>query len=91
MFSFELHPNLEKKVFILSRKNKILIEIFRKKVEEVIIKDELTIDLYKNLKFPMNEFKRIHLTDNFILLFKVSKKEKHIMFFDIKHRDDAYK
>lgn len=45
--------------------------------------------MYKNLKSPMNQFKRIHLTDNYILLFIIEK--KHVVFIDIKHFDNVYR
>jgi len=38
----------------------------------------------------MNEYKRIHLTDNYILLFAVNTNEEKIVFIDIKHWDDVY-
>jgi len=91
MFSYEFESILEKKLNLLSKKDKILAGIFFKKIKEITSNNEITIDRYKNLKSPLNEFKRIHLTDNFILLFKVNKKENHILFADIKHWDDAYK
>ena len=74
----------------LAKKDKVLALIFKKKVQEVISQDTKTIDLYKNLRSPQNEFKRIHLTDNFILLFTVDKSRQHIVFVDILHWDNAY-
>ena len=64
--------------------------IFKKKLQEVINHNTMTIDTYKNLRSPQNEFKRIHLTDNFILLFTVDKPRQHIVFIDILHWDNAY-
>ena len=63
-----------------------LAEIFYKKLKEVVSRDD--VNSYKNLKSPMNEFKRIHLTDNYILLFTVEGKK--IIFVDIKHWDYVY-
>ena len=58
---------------------------------EIISQDSKAIKTYKNLKSPQNKLKRIHLTDNFILLFKVDIKNNHILFIDILHWDKAYK
>jgi mRNA-degrading endonuclease RelE of RelBE toxin-antitoxin system len=88
MFSYDLSDILRKKLSKLGRKDKVLAEIFYKKVQEVINRDEHSINAYKNLKSPMNEYKRIHLTDNYILMFAVEK--KHIVFIDIEHWDKAY-
>lgn len=90
IFTYNLSDVLKKKLEKIGKKDPVLAQAFKKKCKEVIAHDEKTIDTYKNLKSPLNEFKRIHLTDNFIILFKVYKKEKHIVFFDIKHWDKAY-
>ena len=88
MFTYDITDVLRKKLKKLAKKDRILSLIFYKKLQEVINRDKETINSYKNLKSPMNEFKRIHLTDNYILLFKVEK--KHIVFVDIKHWDHVY-
>lgn len=86
MFTYDITDVLRKKLKKLSRKDKVLAQAFYRKLQEVINRD--TVDSYKNLKSPMNMFKRIHLTDNYILLFSVEK--KHIVFVDIKHWDYVY-
>ena len=91
MFSFDLTDRLKKKLAKLVHKDRVLAEIFRKKVSEVIHRDEQSIQAYKNLKSPLHEFKRIHLTDNYILLFHVDVEHSHIVFVDLLHWDAAYR
>lgn len=91
MFKYSIENTLQKKILKLKSKDKVLVQNFKKKFEEIIQQSLETILTYKNLKSPKNEFKRIHLTDNFILLFKVDFKENHITFVDICHWDKAYK
>jgi mRNA-degrading endonuclease RelE of RelBE toxin-antitoxin system len=88
MFSYDLTDELRKKLEVLSRKDKVLAQTFKKKLLEVVSRDEQTINSYKNLRSPLNEYKRIHLTSNYILLFVVEK--NHIIFVDIAHRDKVY-
>jgi len=88
MFSYDITDHLRKKLKKIGKKDKILAQTFFRKLQEVINRDEKTINTYKNLKSPMNEFKRIHLTDNYILIFTVEN--KHIVFIDIKHWDNVY-
>lgn len=90
MFSYNIEVNLKKKLKILAKKDKILANNFKKKVFEIINHNIDTITTYKNLRSPMNEFKRIHLTKNFILIFKVDLENKHIVFIEIAHIDKAY-
>ena len=91
MFTYDITDKLRKKLRKLGKRDKVLARIFKKKLLEVVNRYEKTINFYKNLKAPKHEFNRIHLTDNFILLFRVDIKKKHIVFVDILHRNYAYK
>ena len=88
MFTYDISDDLRKKLDKLGKRDKVLALAFYKKVQEIINRDERTINAYKNLRSPMNEYKRIHLTDNYILLFAVER--KHIVFVDIMHWDKVY-
>lgn len=89
MLKFELSSKLQKKVKIIAKKDKVLAKIFKKKLVEIINRNLVSINTYKNLKSPLNDYKQIHLTDNYILLFKLDKDV--ILFIDILHWDKAYK
>ncbi len=91
MFNYDIEDQLQKKLKVLTRKNKSLAMNFKKKLTEVIQHDLHTINTYKNLKSPLHEYKRIHLTKNYILIFKVNLEKRHILFIDISHRDKVYK
>jgi mRNA-degrading endonuclease RelE of RelBE toxin-antitoxin system len=90
MFNYNLTDELSKKLEVLCKKDKVLAETFKKKLLEIINRDKVGINAYKNLKSPLNEFKRIHLTSNYILLFAVDIKNNHVVFVDIMHRDKVY-
>ena len=91
MFSFDITDRLKKKLAKLVKKDKVLAETFRKKANEVIQRDEHSIQAYKNLKSPLHEFNRIHLTDNYILLSHLDVEHQHIVFVDLVHWDVAYR
>ncbi|MBT3408644.1 hypothetical protein HOD20_05885 [archaeon] len=91
MFDFDISDKLRKKLKKLGKRDKVLARIFYKKLNEVIEKNKISINTYKNLKSPQNEYKRIHLTDNFILIFNVNIDTNYILFIDILHWDNAYK
>ncbi len=88
MFTYNISDILRIKLEKLSKKDKILAQIFYKKIHEIINRDEKTINAYKNLRSPLNEYKRIHLTGNYILLFSV--KRNHVVFVDIRHWDEMF-
>ena len=91
MFKYDISEKLKRKLKKISKKDKTLALNFYKKLKEIINKNKNTISTYKNLKSPLNHLKRIHLTDNFILLFVVNIEENHIVFIDIMHWNKAYK
>ena len=86
-FSDELEETLEK----LFKKDKKRYEIILKKIEEVASRDDSSIDFYKNLRHELKEYKRVHIDKSFVLIFKVTKKENHILFDKLKHHDEIYK
>lgn len=91
MFSYDFTDILRKKLYKLGKKDRVLAENIKKKILEITSRDKNTVDAYKNLKSQKQEYKRIHLTDNFILIFHVDKNEMHIVFIDVLHWDNAYR
>jgi len=91
MLEFDISLELRKNLRRLEKKNPVLSEIFRRKLEEVISHDIYSIDTYKNLRAPLNKYKRIHLTRNKILIFQVMKEKKLVKFSNIIHRKEAYR
>lgn len=91
MFGFDLSDELKIKIRKLVRKDKKKVEIINKKIKEIIRNDLSTIDRYKNLKYGMKEFKRVHIDQHFVLIFKADKENNFILFEDFAHHDDVYK
>ncbi len=86
MYKYEIHPQLDKKLKKLSKKDKKQLEAVLKKIEEII---KGNVEQYKNLKKPLQEYKRVHIYSSFVLLFKV--KGEKIVFADYQHHDKVYK
>lgn len=91
MLTYDLTDVLQKKIKKLLKKNPELAKIFYRKVREVTAHDIQTIETYKNLRFPLHKYKRIHLTRRAVLLFRVDKQKRAVRFTNIVHRDDAYR
>ncbi|MBU1120999.1 MAG: hypothetical protein ABIE23_01695 [archaeon] len=90
-FSFYLSDELRAEIKVLAKRDKKTTEILNKKIKQIINSDEITIDHYKNLRYNLNEYKRVHIAKSFVLLFKVLKKEKFIIFDKFKHHDTVYR
>jgi len=85
---YELHDDLTKILYKLSSKDPALYNAIRNKVEE--IKNSEYLDHYKNLRKPLQEYKRSHITTRFVLLFKVNKQNDKLIFRYFEHRDKIY-
>jgi YafQ family addiction module toxin component len=90
-FSFDLSDELKATIPVLAKRDKATAEALHKKINQIIACDESTIDHYKNLRHDLKEYKRVHVAGSFVLLFRVFKKENHILFEKFKHHDDVYK
>ncbi len=91
MFEFDFSNELRILLRRLSKKDKQKSIILTKKIKEIINNDTVSIDRYKNCKYELKEYKRVHIDKSFVLLFKVYK-DKNIIYFDkLKHHDEVYK
>lgn len=91
IFSFDISDNLKATIHALSKRDKARAIILNKKIKEIITCDENTIDHFKNLRYGLSEYKRVHIDKSFVLIFRVFKKEKHILFERLDHHDKIYK
>jgi YafQ family addiction module toxin component len=87
MYSLDIDIELLKKFDKLKKKNKKQLDIILKKVEEVLINP----NRYKNLRAPLNEWKRIHIDKHFVLTFSVNEDSKTVTLEDYEHHDNIYK
>lgn len=90
-FKYDFSDELEEILTKLYKKDKKIYEALLKKIEEVASRDNETIDFYKNTRHDLKEFKRVHVAKSFVLLFKVFKDKKFILFDRFGHHDDIYK
>ena len=89
MHKFEIEVKLHKILKKLSKKNKKTYGIIFKKIKEIVSSPD--INHYKNLRSPMNKFKRIHIDKSFVLIFKYNDAKDLITFYDFDHHDSIYK
>lgn len=87
MYDYEIKSPLQKILNKLSKKDKKLYEQILKKIDEIINSE--SIEHYKNLRYDLKEFKRVHI-GHFVLVFKFNKNNNLISFEDFKHHDKIY-
>jgi len=89
MRNYYFEEKLRKKLSIVFNKDPRRYKILMKKIEEIIASHN--IDHYKNLRKPLQKFKRIHIDAHFVLVFKYEKSEDAVYFYDFDHHDKIYK
>jgi mRNA-degrading endonuclease RelE of RelBE toxin-antitoxin system len=65
-----------------------MYEAVMKKVQEILTCDG--VNHYKNLKKPLQDFKRVHIKSSFVLIFQYLESEDKVIFFDLDHHDNIY-
>lgn len=88
MHNYEIKPSLKKILKKVSKKDKSAYEQILKKIEEIINSQD--VNHYKNLKRPLQEFKRVRIKASFVLTFKYVESEDKIVFYHFGHHDDVY-
>ena len=61
------------------------------KIKQVAITLEYNPNHYKNLKAPLNDYKRVHVNKSFVIIFKVDIKNKLMILYDYDHHEQVYK
>ena len=89
MREFEIEVNLKRILSKLYKKQKRRYEIIMSKMDEVLTCEN--VEHYKNLRKPLQQFKRVHINSNFVLVFKYNKKIDMVIFYDFDHHDKIYK
>ena len=87
MYDIGTSKHIDKIFLKLSKKNPKQMKIIDKKVEE-IIKDP---HRYKNLRAPLNTWKRVHIDKHFVLAFSIDEETKTVILEDYDHHDNVYK
>lgn len=91
MFDFDLTDELKIIIGKLIKKDKKRAEIINKKIREIVACDSNSIQHYKNLRYDLKEFKRVHIDTSFVLVFKVNLARNFVLFVDFDHHDNIYK
>jgi mRNA-degrading endonuclease RelE of RelBE toxin-antitoxin system len=86
---YEICLELGKIIHKLYKKDLALYKKLKNKINEIISSDNL--NNYENLKYPLNRFKRVHIIEQFVLIFQVDTKSNLILFVYFDCRKNIYK
>ncbi|MCD4740629.1 addiction module toxin RelE [archaeon] len=89
MHDFCIEHSLKSKLKKLYKKDRKTYEAVMVKMDEIVSSPD--IEHYKNLRKPLQRFKRVHIMKSFVLTFKYEKSRDLVKFYDFRHHDDIYK
>jgi YafQ family addiction module toxin component len=87
MYSLKIREELDKTFSKLAKRDPIKIRIIHKKIIEILENPHR----FKNLRAPLNEWKRVHIDSHFVLAFSVDENTKTVTLEDYDHHDNIYK
>ncbi len=82
----EYSPECKKEIKKLCSKNQPLQEAFKKKLMQVLENPHH----FKPLKKPLNNCRRVHVLNCFILLYEIIEEQKSVRLLKFSHHDGAY-
>ena len=86
-YEYWIKPGLKKKLEKIAKKDSKIVRRIVRKIEEVSKKPHH----YKNLRAPLQDWKRVHIFGSFVLLFSVDEMKKRMVLEDLDHHDRIYK
>ncbi|MBR5503741.1 MAG: addiction module toxin RelE [Methanobrevibacter sp.] len=72
---------------VKDEKSKINI---KNKILEIANTLEINPNHYKNLRKPLQRYKRVHVNNSFVIIFTVDIHHKYVIFNYYRHHDDVY-
>lgn len=86
-YSLDIKPSCQEDIKKLCKKNPVLENALRKKVEQIL----LNPSHYKPLKYDLAGERRVHIMKSLVLKFEVDEANKIVTLITFSHHDDAYR
>jgi YafQ family addiction module toxin component len=87
MYSLKVREELDKTFSKLVKRDPMKLQIIHKKIKEILEDPQR----FKNLRAPLNHWKRVHIDSHFVLVFSVDENTKTVTLEDYDHHDNIYK
>ncbi|MFH1562925.1 MAG: type II toxin-antitoxin system mRNA interferase toxin, RelE/StbE family [Nitrospirota bacterium] len=86
MYKIAIKESLDEKFKKLQNKNKEMLRLINRKVQD-ILEDPYR---FKPLRKPLQNKRRVHIDGSFVLIYEINEKEKIVTLFDFDHHDNIY-
>ncbi len=85
-YTYEVAEKLDKVFRKLWKKDKTTLLSIEKKIAEICENPHH----YKPLRAPMQHMRRVHISNSFVLIFKIDEGRKMVQVVEYEHHDKAY-
>lgn len=86
MYQLAIKDGLDKKFKKLQQKNKDLLRLVNRKIQDVLVDPHH----FKPLRKPMQNRRRVHVGGSFVLVYEVNEQENLVTLLDFDHHDNVY-
>jgi len=90
LFDVVINPELTPIFDKLKLKDPAAYKNLKRKIDQVTLILESNPNHYKNLKKPLQDYKRVHVNQGYVLIFLVDKKNRTMIIVDYDHHDNVY-
>ncbi len=87
MYKLAIKKNLDGKFMKLKKKNREMLVLIDRKVQEILDNPYR----FKPLRKPLQNKRRVHIGGSFVLIYEVNEDEKIVTLLDFEHHDNIYK
>ena len=87
MYKLAIKEKLDKKFKKLQKKDKEMLRLIERKVQDILEDPHR----FKALRKPLQNKRRVHIGGSFVLIYEVNEKEKMVTLFDFDHHDNVHK
>ena len=87
MYRLAIKEKLDKKFKKLQKKDKEMLHIINRKVQDIITDPYR----FKPLRKPLQNKRRVHVGGSFVLIYEINENDKIVTLLDFDHHDNIYK
>jgi YafQ family addiction module toxin component len=87
MYRLAVKETLDKKFKKLQKKDKEMLRLIERKVEEILENPYR----FKPLRKPLQNKRRVHVGGSFVLVYEVNEEEKMVTLIEFDHQDNVYR
>jgi len=86
MYGLKVKTGLDKKFKKIQQKDKALLRLIERKVNDILL-DPFR---FKPLKKPLQNKRRVHIGGSFVLVYEINEEEGVVTLVDFDHHDNVY-